>query len=193
MQVHTARFVAGASDPDSLPPATLPEVAFAGRSNVGKSSLLNRLLGRRGLVRVSRTPGRTREINFFAVNEALGFVDLPGYGFARVPLAVRAGWKRLVEGYLTSRPTLRGVVVIVDLRRGLEPDDLQLIEFLGRLGRRHVLVATKADKVQRSMRRAREEAIREAGGGAEPIVFSALTAEGVRTLWAALSDLTKAS
>ena len=138
---------------DRLPPPTLPEVAFAGRSNVGKSSLLNRLVGRRGLARVSKTPGRTQQINFFAVDERLLLVDLPGYGFARVPLAVKEQWRGLVEGYLRAGGTLRGVVVLVDVRRGVEPDDDAAAR---RSSRRTaspaLLVATKIDKLGRGER-----------------------------------------
>src|SRR5262245_12283289 len=100
MASHTACFLAGASDPQHLPKLTHPEIAFAGRSNVGKSSLLNRLVGQRKLARVSKTPGRTQQINFFLIDERLTIVDLPGYGFARMPLPVRAHWKHLVETYL---------------------------------------------------------------------------------------------
>ena len=107
-----------------------PEIAFAGRSNVGKSSLLNRLVGHHGLARVSKTPGRTQQINFFSIDDQLTFVDLPGYGFARVPAHVQQQWKDLVEGYLTRRPNLIAVAVIVDLRRGVESDDNQLIAYL---------------------------------------------------------------
>src|SRR5512135_392225 len=107
MASRTARFLAGATDPEHLPRLNHPEIAFAGRSNVGKSSLLNRLVGHRKLARVSKTPGRTQQINFFLIDERLTFVDLPGYGFARVPLHVKEEWKMLVEDYLVHRDTLR--------------------------------------------------------------------------------------
>src|SRR5207249_1110622 len=125
---HSARFLAGAADPTQLPKLGYPEIAFAGRSNVGKSSLLNRLVGQRGLARVSKTPGRTQQINFFLIDEQLVFADLPGYGFARVPAGVQQQWKRLVEAYLTQRRQLCAVVLLVDLRRGIQAEDAMLLD-----------------------------------------------------------------
>lgn len=180
------RFVAGAATPDRIPPPTIPEVAFAGKSNVGKSSLLNRLCGRKGLARVSKTPGRTQQLNFFLFDERLMLVDLPGYGFARVPLEVKANWKMLVEGYLTNRRTLRAVVVIVDVRRGIGHDDAQLLDFLDARGIRSILVATKLDKVKRGERRRLLEAVRSASGGRTVIAFSAVSGEGIDDLRAAI-------
>jgi GTP-binding protein len=179
-----AEFVAGADRLDRLPPPTLPEIAVAGRSNVGKSSLLNRLLGRRALARVSKTPGRTQQINFFAVDERLLLADLPGYGFARVPLAIKEQWRGLVEGYLTRRHTLRGVVVLVDVRRGIEPDDTQLLEFLASQRRAVLVVATKIDKLGRGAQLQSMARIREHAAGA--IAFSAVTGEGTAELWSAV-------
>jgi len=181
-------FVAGAATLDRLPAPRLPEVAFAGRSNVGKSSLLNRLVRRRGLARVSKTPGRTQQINFFAVGERLLFVDLPGYGFARVPLAVKVAWRGLVEGYLTARRPLRGVFVLVDVRRGLEADDHQLLDFLATQGVAARVVATKLDKLTRG---ARATALsRIAPAGPAPIGFSASTGDGVAELWRVIDGWT---
>src|SRR5689334_1153414 len=114
-----------------MPRIAQPQVAFAGRSNVGKSSLINRLTSRHSLARVSRTPGRTQQINFFLIDEAIVFADLPGYGFARVPLHVKDQWKILIDAYLTSDQRPRCAVVIVDLRRGVQEDDIQLLQFLG--------------------------------------------------------------
>ncbi|MFN8641378.1 MAG: ribosome biogenesis GTP-binding protein YihA/YsxC [Candidatus Binatia bacterium] len=144
-----AEFVAGAARLDRLPPPRQPEVALAGRSNVGKSSLLNRLVGRRALARVSKTPGRTQQINFFAVDGRLLLVDLPGHGFARVPLPVKAQWRGLVEGYLHGGRPLRGVLVLVDVRRGLQAEDEQLLDFLHAVGVPACIVATKVDKIGR--------------------------------------------
>jgi len=186
-----AEFVAGAARIDRLPPPGLPEIAFAGRSNVGKSSLLNRLVHRRGLARVSKTPGRTQQINFFAVDGRLLFVDLPGYGFARVPLAVKEQWRGLVEGYLTRRHTLRGVVVLVDLRRGIEADDARLLDFLAAHGIASVLVATKVDKLARGARLRRLDAMAEQWSGGAPIAFSAVTGDGTAALWAAVCQLAR--
>src|SRR5256885_1395573 len=120
MKIIAARFLGAAATPGGGPPPGPPEVAIAGRSNVGKSALINVLVGRRGLARASRTPGRTRQLNFFALDERLVLVDLPGYGFAVGPEAERRAWKPLVETYLGERPTLRGVLLVVDARRGIE-------------------------------------------------------------------------
>jgi len=184
-----AEFVAGAARVDRLPPPALPEIAFAGRSNVGKSALLNRVLGRRGLARVSKTPGRTQQINFFAVDERLLFVDLPGYGFARVPLVVKEQWRRLVEGYLTRRRTLRAVVVLVDVRRGIGPEDARLLDFLAAHDLPAILVATKVDKLARGPRLRRLAEITAQRRGAPVIGFSAVTGDGAAELWAALSTV----
>ena len=182
---HTAEFVAGASDPAQLPRLSHPEIAFAGRSNVGKSSLLNRLVGQRKLARVSKTPGRTQQINFFLIDERLTFVDLPGYGFARVPFSVRDQWKQLVESYLSTRRNLRAVVVIVDLRRGVEEDDARLLDYLHAQGIAAILEATKADKLAYGarQRRARELAEGLVHAAAAVIVCSAQSGDGVDQLW----------
>jgi GTP-binding protein len=126
VRVVTCEFLVGAAVPRDFPPATIPEVAFLGRSNVGKSSLINALLGRRGLARTSRTPGRTRQVNFFRVNDACLFVDLPGYGFARVPKATRGEWKVLVEAFLDRRPPERLALLIVDARHSPSPLDREI-------------------------------------------------------------------
>lgn len=187
MGTHTARFLGAGTDAQRLPAWPHLEVAFAGRSNVGKSSLLNRLVGQRGLARVSRTPGRTRQINFFLVDEALVFADLPGYGFARVPLAVRAAWKDLVEGYLAGRATLRLVVVLVDIRRGLEADDRLLLDYLAAQGCPALVVATKTDTLARHERQRRVRELARAVGERCPVLAcSARTGEGIPALWAAL-------
>jgi len=129
------------------PPAELPEIAFAGRSNVGKSSLLNRLVRRRAFARVSNTPGRTRELNFFLVNGAFVFVDLPGYGYARVSKARRAEWRPLLEGYLRDSAMLRGIVQLLDARRDPTDDDRQMLDLLAEIGVPTVVVVTKTDKL----------------------------------------------
>lgn len=184
-----AEFVAGAASIARLPAPSLPEIAFAGRSNVGKSALLNRLLGRRGLARVSKTPGRTQQINFFAVDRRLLLVDLPGYGFARVPLAVKDQWRRLVEGYLTGRRTLRGVLVLIDVRRGIQEDDAQLMDFLAAHGIATLPVVTKVDKLARGPRLRRMAEIAAQRAATTPIAFSAVSGEGVAELWSAIDAL----
>jgi GTP-binding protein len=190
MQAGAARFVAGAARAEQFPSTALPEVAFAGRSNVGKSSLLNRLVGHRGLARVSRTPGRTQQINFFTVGERLLIADLPGYGFARVPAAVQDAWRDLVETYLARRRQLQAVVLIVDVRRGIEREEEMLIEFLAAHRRKVVLVVTKADKVGRGERTDRLRRIAETWADLPVVAFSALTGEGAAAVWAEIRAAT---
>jgi GTP-binding protein len=184
MSVHTARFLAAAADARGLPRLPYPEVAFAGRSNVGKSSLLNRLVGQNRLARVSKTPGRTQQINFFLVDERVTFVDLPGYGFARVPVPVKLQWKALVETYLAQRRGLRGVVVLVDLRRGIESDDALLLDYLRAHRLPTLVVGTKADKLGRAARTAHAKALIAAvAPDAAVISCSAMNGEGIDDLW----------
>lgn len=144
------------------PESSLPEVAFAGRSNVGKSSLLNALLRRRGAARVSRTPGRTREINFFRINDAFVLVDLPGYGYARVAKERRAEWRPLIEGYLRTSPNLRGLVLLLDSRREPSDDDRAMLDFLADRETPVLVAITKMDKYGSDAGRARVEAIARA-------------------------------
>ncbi len=130
------------------PPAELPEIAFAGRSNVGKSSLLNRMMRRKSFARVSNTPGRTREINFFKVNSAFVLADLPGYGYARISKARKAEWRPLIEGYLAESPVLAGVVLLLDARHDPTDDDRTMLDFLAELGAPTIVAATKVDKLK---------------------------------------------
>ncbi len=146
------------------PDVTLPEVAFAGRSNVGKSSLLNLLLRRRKAARVSRTPGRTREINFFKVNDAFVLVDLPGYGYARVAKERRAEWRPLIEGYLNNSPQLRGLVLLLDARREPSDDDQAMLEFLAERETPVLVAITKMDKFGADAGRTRVSEIAKALG-----------------------------
>lgn len=173
------------------PEATLPEIAFAGRSNVGKSSLLNRLIHRKKFARVSNTPGRTREINFFKVNGAFVLVDLPGYGYARISKEKRAEWKPLIEGYLRQSPELRGIVQLLDARHDPTNDDLAMLDFLSELGVPAVIVLTKIDKLSAKERRERIAAISQSLGLEEDqtIVFSAVTGEGRDELGQAIDAL----
>ena len=149
MKIHTAEFLLSASTARQLPAATLPEIAFAGRSNVGKSTLINSLLNRKKLVKTSATPGKTQLINFFKVNDKFYFVDLPGYGYAKVPESVRRKWQNLVEAYLSERKTLRNVVLIVDSRHNPTKQDRQLLEWLKYFQRPSLIVASKIDKLKR--------------------------------------------
>jgi len=173
------------------PESHLPEVAFAGRSNVGKSSLLNRLVRRKRVARVSNTPGRTREINFFRVNGRFVLVDLPGYGYARISKEQRAGWRPLIEGYLHSSPELRGIVQLLDVRHEPTGDDRQMIDFLASLGIPTLFALTKIDKLTRAPRQRRlAELMNQLGVGAEQVIpFSAETGEGRDELAEAIVSL----
>ena len=173
------------------PDPTLPEVAFAGRSNVGKSSLLNRLVRRKAFARVSRTPGRTRELNFFRVNDELVLVDLPGYGYAQISKERKAEWRPLIEGYLSTSPELRGVVQLLDARRDPSADDLDMLDFLAELGTPTIIVVTKTDKLARAAVAARVRELAGALGLEEEqiIAFSAVTGAGRDELAAAIRSL----
>ena len=149
MKIHSAEFLLSASTIRQFPAATLPEIAFAGRSNVGKSTLINSLLNRKKLVKTSGTPGKTQLINFFKVNDQFYFVDLPGYGYAKVPESVQRKWQKLVEAYLSERETLRSVVLIIDCRHNPTIQDRQLLEWLEYYQRPSLIVASKIDKLKR--------------------------------------------
>lgn len=188
MRISQAEFVTSAARLAQMPPPTVPEVAFAGRSNVGKSSLINTLVMRKGLVKTSGTPGKTRLLNFFVVNGRYGFVDLPGYGYARGGRGQRAAWGALAEGYLLRRPTLRAVVLIMDLRHEPFPTDHQMAEWLAHHRLPAIFVATKADKLARSrqldQRKRMAEALEVEPG--DIILFSAKTRQGRPDLWKAI-------
>jgi GTP-binding protein len=183
-RIIKAAFITSAYKLSQLPPPGLPEVAFAGRSNVGKSSLLNRLLGRHNLVKVSSRPGFTQSLNFFLVNDSVYFVDLPGYGFAKAPKHVQQKWHRLVEGYIEARKPLKGVVCIFDMRRVPDQLDLDLLGYLHSLGRHIWLVFNKADKISQPKRQRQLHAIRRRLPGFidRPLIISARTGEGVQSL-----------
>jgi len=170
--------------PSQAPPHDLPQIAIAGRSNVGKSSLLNRLVGRKSIARTSKSPGRTREINFFLVDERFMLVDLPGYGFARAPKEVREKWGRLIEGYLSDTPRLLGIVMLIDARRGVTAEDRQMLEYLERLGTPALFALTKTDKLNRSGRIKAKADLRESLGvdDEQVIETSARSGEGVGSL-----------
>ena len=173
------------------PPSELPEVAFAGRSNVGKSSLLNRLVRRKAFARVSNTPGRTREINFFKVNDRFVLVDLPGYGYAKISKSRKAEWMPLIEGYLRSATALRGVVQLLDVRHPASTDDLQMLDFLADVGVPTIIVLTKIDKLRpRELpERVRELAIQLHLDEDQMIPFSATTNAGRDDLAASVVSL----
>lgn len=181
-----ASFITTAVNPGGYPPEGPPEVAFAGRSNVGKSSLINTLTGRRKLVRVSGRPGCTQQINFFSVNQdALRLVDLPGYGFAKVPLEVKNTWRKMIEGYLTRRPTLKAVVVILDIRRDPTDEDLMLLEWLQSYQIATLVVLTKLDKLSNNQAASRLAKLRRALAhlDPQPTGFSSQTGHGRDQLW----------
>jgi GTP-binding protein len=181
-----ARFLIFDSAGDAWPRIALPQVAFAGRSNVGKSSLLNALTGQKHLARTSRTPGRTRGIVFFEIEGRYAFADLPGYGFAKVSKEERDSWKRLVEGYFSSCPRLRKVYLLVDLRRGPEEEERMLAEFLASAGVAYRWVATKADKLKASELRAAAGRFAGEGwldAGGPPAVCSSESKAGIDALW----------
>lgn len=188
MKAKEASFVISASTPRGFPRPDLPEVAFAGRSNVGKSSLINVLVGVPGMAKTSSTPGRTRLINWFRVVpqkcKPVAFVDLPGYGYAKVPLAMRDSWRPLIEAYLSGRDCLRAAVVIVDARRGVHDDDAELIAWLEEAGVAVITVVTKVDKLSKSKRKPVAMAIkRDLGLARAPVLFSAHSGEGLADLW----------
>jgi len=188
-----AQFLKSAFKEDQYPPPDRPEVAFAGRSNVGKSSLINTLVNRKKLARTSATPGRTQSINFFRLGESLYLVDLPGYGFARVPVKVKQSWQKMVERYLKGRDTLKAVVVILDIRRDVGSGDMELIHWLNHYGIYPLMVLTKADKVSRQQARRRAGIIAGQLEGIipdEPVLFSAKTRQGKEEIWKRLRRLT---
>jgi GTP-binding protein len=178
-------FVVSAGKPDMFPGDRLPEIAFLGRSNVGKSSLINALTGEKRLAFTSSTPGRTQTINFYRIDGAFYFVDLPGYGYARVPPAYLLEWKKLIDAYLQNRETLKLSCLILDARRGWMEKDLDLKRWLEHHGRPYLVVATKTDKLNRTELERGLRAIRQEG--VEPLPFSALTGRGAREIWQAIT------
>ncbi len=195
MNVTNAEFVTSGTRPAHFPPAAFPEVAFAGRSNVGKSSLINILVNRKSLVRTSSTPGRTQLINFFLVNGSLMLVDLPGYGFAKVPLAVKKEWGPMVETYLSTRTNLGCVVLILDVRRIPTEEDQLMLQWLRAYNVPVLVVVTKCDKVSKN-ERARQAAViaRTMGlSNDEMAFFSALSKEGRDAVWAKIEAILAAN
>jgi len=193
MKILSAEFITSATKPDQYPPVNYPEMAFAGRSNVGKSSLINTLVNRKRLVKTSSTPGRTQLINFFDINNLITFVDLPGYGYAKVPAAVRKKWGPMIETYLSSRRTLKGVVVIMDIRRIPRQEEHELIEWLKYFSIDGILVLTKTDKLSKPKRLKQHIAIAEALAidPDELILFSAKSRQGRDAVWNAINSLTE--
>lgn len=193
MKIRTVEYAGTIVEPGGSPPGTLPQVAFSGRSNVGKSSLINTLLRRtrKKIAHVSATPGKTQALNFYAVNDAFYLVDLPGYGFARVPESTRESWAKLIEWYLGASGSVRGVVHLVDARHRPTKHDMTMVGYLAELGLPTLVVLTKMDKLKRSQRRESVERATEILGVDEVqlLPFSAKTGEGRDDLLDALEAL----
>ncbi len=192
MKITTANFLKSAMAREHYPKDRKPEFAFVGRSNVGKSTLLNLLLGKKGLAKTSGTPGKTRCVNFFEVNGKLYFVDLPGYGYAKVSKAMKSEWNALMYAYLRERGPLRMVVALMDARHKPTDKDLHMLELLEGAEVPTLIVATKIDKVKRSQRRKHLAVIQETLGleGDDCIIpFSAVSGEGQRELWQVIDGL----
>jgi GTP-binding protein len=188
VRARRAEFMLSASDPRGFPRPELPELAFAGRSNVGKSSLLNALVGVPGLARTSNTPGRTRLVNWFRIEPPQGkpvaFVDLPGYGYAKVARSERAAWQPLVEAYLGRREVLRMVFVLIDARRGAEEEERELLAYLAAADVPAQVVLTKADKLAKAKRKPAAAAVRRALGLArDPLLASVQEPDSLADLW----------
>jgi GTP-binding protein len=185
MIIKSAEFVTSAVKPDQYPVKDLPEVAFGGRSNVGKSSLINTLVNRKRLVKTSSTPGRTQLINFFIVNDALSLVDLPGYGYAKVPVAVRKKWGPMVETYLSGRANLKTLVLLMDIRRAPGPEELNFLDWLDHYGIGVIPVLTKCDKLSKTGQARQNRLAAETLGlpASQFIRFSAKTRSGRDELW----------
>jgi len=183
-RIQRVEFAGAIGRPDQRPPGELPQVAVAGRSNCGKSSLINAVLGRKKLARVSQTPGKTREINFYTVNDEFFLVDLPGYGYARAPEELRDQWPVLIETYLSDNERLEGVVALLDARRGVLPVDRRLLSFLASSGTPVLYVLTKIDKLNRAGRRAAVEAVRHdlEAPADQVLATSSRTREGLESL-----------
>jgi len=191
MKITSAEFIKSAVWPPQYPPAVLPEIAFVGRSNVGKSSLINTLVGRKNLAKTSNTPGRTQLINFFTINEKVSFVDLPGYGFAKVSQSVKKNWGEMVEAYLKERQSLALVIFILDIRRDPSKDDLSLRDWLEHYRIPYLYVLTKADKLSNNQsvnQRSKIERDLHAEAGRGIILFSAKTEKGKNDIWQVLED-----
>lgn len=189
MKVHNAEIVISAVQPEQYPKTKLPEIALAGRSNVGKSSFINTLINRKGLARTSGKPGKTQTLNFYLIEDALHFVDVPGYGYAKVSKTERAKWGTMIETYITEREQLQAVVSLVDMRHDPSADDIQMYNFLKYYQIPVIVVATKADKIKRNQWNKHESAIKKKlnfDNEDDFIIFSSETKEGKEEAWAAI-------
>jgi GTP-binding protein len=187
-------FLKGVVAMDGLPGADRIEICFAGRSNVGKSSLINALTNRKGLARASNTPGRTQEINFFELGEERYLVDLPGYGYANAPVSIVEKWQRLLKNYLSGRPNLRRAFVLIDSRHGIKPVDEEIMQLMNRSALAFQVVLTKIDKIkehelEKTLLQVREKLSKHPAAFPELVTTSSEKGEGIQTLRAVISDL----
>ncbi|OFI46920.1 ribosome biogenesis GTP-binding protein YihA/YsxC [Floricoccus penangensis] len=191
MNKHNAEIVISAASSKQYPETDMPEIALAGRSNVGKSSFINTLLNRKNLARTSGKPGKTQLLNFYNIDDTIHFVDVPGYGYAKVSKSERAKWGKMIEEYLTTRSNLRAVVSLVDMRHEPSVDDVQMYEFLKYYGIPVILVATKADKIPRGKWNKHESMIKKAlqfDSTDDFIIFSSVDKTGYDQAWKAIEN-----
>jgi GTP-binding protein len=191
MNVHNAEIVISAVSPAQYPETELPEIALAGRSNVGKSSFINTLINRKNLARTSGKPGKTQTLNFYLIENALHFVDVPGYGYAKVSKTERAKWGKMIETYLTERKQLKAVVLLIDLRHPPTQDDIQMYQFLKYYELPIIVVGTKADKIPRGKWNKHESIVKKAlefDREDNFILFSSTTKEGKEAAWQAIEQ-----
>jgi len=194
MVIKKAEHVISAVEPSQYPETGWPEIALAGRSIVGKSSLINALTNRKSLARTGSTPGKTRVINFYNINDSIMLVDLPGYGYAKVSKEERKAWGKLAETYLNTRKTLNIILLLVDIRHDPTDDDVLMLNYIRQTGRRFAVVATKSDKVSRSDHKKRIESIKtklDLDPGSEVIPFSAVKRTGVEEVWSVIESYLK--
>lgn len=190
MKVTSSSFIKSAVKPESYPEHELPEIAFIGKSNVGKSSLINRLLNRKSLAKASSTPGKTRLINFFLVNRKMVFVDLPGYGYAKVAKSEKNSWKKMIEDYFICSPRLKGAVFLQDIRREFSEPDRVMLDFLDRRKIPYVIVLTKSDKFSRNRQIARVGELKRffSKMTISPVPVSSHSGSGIEELWTDIVD-----
>ncbi|PMC37136.1 YihA family ribosome biogenesis GTP-binding protein [Bacillus sp. UMB0899] len=193
MKVTSSEIVISAVKPQQYPEGDLPEVALAGRSNVGKSSFINKMLGRKALARISSKPGKTQTLNFYIINEQLHFVDVPGYGYAKVSKKEREAWGKMIETYITTREQLRAVILLIDLRHPPTNDDMLMYDFLKHYGIPAIIVGTKADKIPKGKWQKHAKVIKDALNMEKSdafVIFSSETGLGKDEAWKLISEYT---
>lgn len=192
MKVQTAELIISAVKPEQYPSGFQPEIALSGRSNVGKSSFINKMINRKSLARTSSKPGKTQTLNFYLLNDQMYFVDVPGYGFAKVSKKERDAWGRMIETYLTEREQLKAVILLIDVRHAPTKDDQMMYEWLTHFGIPVVVVATKADKIPKGKHQKHVKTIRETlkmEKGSHVLLFSAETSFGKEKVWSMIESL----